>query len=122
MKRLRALLSVAALIAAATLLISAQDAGQGAAEPGVIKMTAKKYAFEPDAIKVKKGDHVKLVVTSLDHDHGIKLQAFHIDRKLPKGQSVTIEFDADQAGTFPFECSVFCGLGHKKMKGQLTVE
>jgi cytochrome c oxidase subunit II len=117
MKRLRVLLSVAALMAAAVWVIPAQDAG-----PGAIKMTAKKYAFEPNEIKVKKGDHVRLVITSLDHDHGIKLQAFHIDRKLPKGQPVTIEFDADQAGTFPFECSVFCGLGHKKMKGQLTVE
>ena len=32
------------------------------------------------------------------------------------------EFTADRAGTFPFQCSVFRGLGHKKMKGQLIVE
>ena len=87
-----------------------------------IKMTAKKYGFTPETVKVRKGDHVKLVITALDHDHGIKIEAFHIDQKLPKGEPVTVEFVADQAGTFPFQCSQFCGLGHKKMKGTLLVE
>jgi heme/copper-type cytochrome/quinol oxidase subunit 2 len=62
------------------------------------------------------------VITALDRDHGIKIEAFHIDQKLPKGEPVTVEFVADQAGTFPFQCSQFCGLGHKKMKGILMVE
>ena len=48
--------------------------------------------------------------------------AFNVEKKLPKGEEVVIEFTADQAGTFPFQCSVFCGLGHKKMKGELIVE
>jgi cytochrome c oxidase subunit 2 len=44
-----------------------------------IKMTAKKYEFDPGQIKVKQGDHVRLVITALDHDHGFKLEAFQID-------------------------------------------
>jgi cytochrome c oxidase subunit II len=71
---------------------------------------------------VKKGDRVKLVIIATDRDHGFKLAAFHVEQKMPKGEAVTVEFTADQAGTFPFQCSVFCGLGHKKMKGQLIVE
>jgi cytochrome c oxidase subunit 2 len=93
-----------------------------AADAGSITMTAKKYEFQPDVIKVKKGDHVKLSITALDHDHGFKLEAFHIDEKLEKGKAVEVEFTADQTGTFPFQCSHFCGLGHKKMKGELIVE
>jgi cytochrome c oxidase subunit 2 len=99
---------------------SAQNAPSGA--DGQIKVTARKYEFSPDVIKAKRGDRIKLVITALDRDHGFKLETFHIDQKLPKGEAVTVEFTADQAGTFPFECSHFCGLGHKKMKGQLTVE
>jgi cytochrome c oxidase subunit 2 len=87
-----------------------------------IKMTARKYDFAPDTVRVKKGDRVKLVITALDRDHGIMIEAFHIDQKLPKGEPVSVEFVADQAGTFPFQCSQFCGLGHKKMKGTLMVE
>ncbi len=85
-------------------------------------MTAKKYEFEPNVIKIKKGDQVKLVITALDRDHGFKLEAFHIDKKLEKGKPVEVEFTADQAGTFPFQCSRFCGKGHRKRKGELIVE
>jgi cytochrome c oxidase subunit 2 len=103
-------------------LAPAQNTPSESGAPGEIKVTAKKYEFEPSVIKVPKGTHVRLIVTALDHDHGLKLEAFHIDQKLPKGEPVTIEFDASQAGTFPFACSHFCGLGHKKMKGELVVE
>jgi hypothetical protein len=40
----------------------------------------------------------------------IKLAVFRIHQRLPKGEAVTVEFTADWAGTFPFECSAFCGL------------
>lgn len=95
---------------------------QSTASGPEIQMTAKKYEFKPDTITVKQGDHVKLVITAMDHDHGFKIDAFHVNEKLPKGQPVTVEFTADQAGTFPFQCSQFCGLGHGKMKGKLVVE
>src|SRR5215469_7011246 len=93
-----------------------------AEDTGAIRMTAKKYEFQPEVVRVKKGDHVKLSVTALDREHGFKLEAFHIDEELEKGKPVEVEFTADQAGTFPFQCSHFCGLGHKKMKGELIVE
>ena len=86
------------------------------------QMTAKKYQFDPNVITVKKGEHVKLVITALDRDHGFKLEAFGINQKLKKGDPATIEFTADKAGAFPFQCSEFCGLGHGKMKGKLMVE
>jgi cytochrome c oxidase subunit 2 len=87
-----------------------------------IQMTAKKYEFNPSVITVKKGDHVKLIITALDRDHGFKLEAYGIDQKLKKGDPATIEFTADKAGTFEFKCSQVCGLGHGKMKGKLVVE
>jgi cytochrome c oxidase subunit 2 len=111
-------LGAAALLAGPTYLSQAPLAG-GAGE---IRVTARKYEFAPNVIKVKRGDHIRLVITALDRDHGFKLEAFHIDQKLSKGEPVTVEFTADQTGTFPFECSHFCGLGHQKMKGHLTVE
>ncbi len=95
----------------------AQEAG-GAHE---IQMTAKKYEFNPDVVTVKKGEHVKLVITATDRDHGFKLEAFGINQKLKKGTPTTIEFTADKAGTFPFQCSEFCGMGHRHMKGKLVV-
>jgi len=65
---------------------------------------------------------VELIVTAVDHDHGFKIEAFHIDQLVKKDESTSIEFNADLRGTFPFQCSHFCGLGHKRMKGELNVE
>ena len=87
-----------------------------------IQMTAKKYEFNPKVITVKQGEHVRLIITALDRDHGFKLDAFDINQKLKKGDPATIEFTADQAGTFAFHCSEFCGFGHLKMKGKVVVE
>jgi len=122
MKGLRITLAALALFAITVPRAPAQDTSSRAGETGEIKVTAKKYAFDPNPIRVKKGDHVKLVITAVDHDHGFKLEAFHIDQLLKQGEAETVEFMADQTGTFPFQCSHFCGMGHKKMKGALVVE
>jgi len=111
------------LLAVALFVVTGCSAQNAPSEAdGQIKVTARKYQFSPDVIKAKRGDRIKLVITALDRDHGFKLEPFHINQKLPKGEAVTVEFTADQAGTFPFGCSHFCGLGHQNMKGQLTVE
>jgi cytochrome c oxidase subunit II len=87
-----------------------------------IQMTARKYIFNPDVIAVKQGDHVGLVITAVDHDHGIAIPAFGVNQHLKKGLPTTVSFIASKPGTFPFHCSVFCGLGHRHMKGKLVVK
>ena len=99
-----------------------QESAPPASEAAPIQVSAKKYEFDPAVITVKQGDHVKLVITATDRDHGFKLDAYGIDQRLPKGVPTTVEFTADKAGTFPFECSVVCGLGHHRMKGKLVVQ
>lgn len=113
------LTSTLVAVAAACVLLAQEPPASPANE---IKMTAKKYEFDPSTVRVKTGEHVKLVITALDKEHGFKLEALHINQKLPKGEPVTVEFTAPQPGTYPFECSHFCGLGHGKMKGELIVE
>jgi cytochrome c oxidase subunit 2 len=102
-----------------------QDAGAGtiaSKDVKEIRIAAKKYEYDPGVITVKQGEHVRLIITALDHDHGFKIDAYHIDELLKKGEQRTIEFTANESGTFPFQCSHFCGLGHKGMKGELIVE
>ncbi len=115
-------LALAVLLTLAVRVVAVQEAAGQGSVAHEIQMTAKKYEFDPKLITVKKGEHVKLIITALDRDHGFKLEAFGINQKLKKGEPTTIEFTADKAGTFPFQCSEFCGLGHGKMKGKLVVE
>ncbi len=114
-----AVVALFAVMAPVSLAQKEPSGGEGVRE---IAMTAKKYEFSPSEIRAHPGETIRLVITALDRKHGFKLDAFGIDRQLPKGEAVTIEFTANQAGTFPFKCSKFCGFGHGKMKGELIVE
>ncbi len=120
MIRLRTGLAAGALLAGLTLGALAQTAPE-ATPAREIQVTAKKYEFNPAVITVKKDERLKLIITALDHDHGFKLEAFNINQVLKKGAATTIEFTAGKVGTFPFQCSNFCGLGHRRMKGELVV-
>ena len=85
------------------------------------KVEAKSWEFLPDTIEVKKGDKVRLLVTSLDVPHGLSIPEYGINERLDPGKTVTVEFTADKTGSFTAFCSVFCGAGHSKMGGQIVV-
>jgi cytochrome c oxidase subunit 2 len=86
-----------------------------------IKVVARKFEFQPATITVRKGEPVKLIVTSEDVDHGIAIEAFGIDQQVKARQTKVIELTPDREGKFEFTCSVFCGDGHPRMVGQLIV-
>jgi len=123
--RLRTILIGLTILSAAsarTVAQVAQDAGTGVQGVHEIQVTLRKYEFSPGSLRVKKGEQVRLVMTAVDHDHGFKLDDFNINKKIPQGTTVIVEFTADKAGTFQFRCSSVCGLGHRGMKGTLVVE
>jgi cytochrome c oxidase subunit 2 len=95
--------------------------GQLTAGVRVVKVEAKKYEFNPNPIVVRQGEKVRLEVTSTDVKHGLAISAYKIDRKLEPNKTEVIEFTADQSGSFPTHCSVFCGMGHMSMSGELVV-
>ena len=85
------------------------------------KLEAFKFGYDPEVIKVKKGDLVRLLATSRDINHGIYIKEYGIDVTLIKGEVKKIEFIADKSGTFPIICSVYCGRGHHSMTAKLIV-
>jgi cytochrome c oxidase subunit 2 len=89
--------------------------------PRVIEVTASKYDFEPATIEVQQGERVVLRVTSTDRLHGIGIKKFGVNREVPKGKTVDVEFVASEAGTFKVLCTEECGKGHDDMAGALVV-
>jgi cytochrome c oxidase subunit 2 len=85
-------------------------------------ITAKQWEFNPNVITVNKGDKVKLTITSVDVSHGLAISDFNINERLEPGQITNVEFVADKSGKFTFFCSVLCGSGHSRMRGQLIVK
>lgn len=83
--------------------------------PRRVEVMAKRYAFEPAEITVKRGDSVELRLTSLDVAHGLRIRELKIDLKVDKGKTAVTTFTPQTLGTFVGHCSVFCGSGHGQM-------
>ena len=99
------------------LLLGAAAAPEGRR----IEITAKRFAFDPDEITLKKGVPVVLVFHSEDVTHGIKFKELHLQGDIPKGKTVELPFTPETTGTFEGKCSRFCGMGHGRMKLDIKV-
>jgi cytochrome c oxidase subunit 2 len=91
-------------------------------EPRTIAVAAKRFEFSPATITLKKGETVRLVVTSEDVTHGLFLRPLKIDLDLPAGEAQTVTLTPQEAGTFTAICHHFCGSGHGGMKLKFVVE
>jgi cytochrome c oxidase subunit 2 len=92
------------------------------AEPRVIEITARRFAFEPSEIEATIGEKLQLVVRSADGVHGLEIRKLKVKKEIPRGgEPVTIDFTATAEGTFPILCSEYCGNGHDDMSGMLIV-
>jgi cytochrome c oxidase subunit II len=86
-----------------------------------IHIVARKFAFEPEEVRVRQGDRVTLVLTGVDFTHGFALPDFGLRRDVVPGRDVELSFIADKAGRFHMLCDNFCGEGHDRMSGWLVV-
>ena len=88
----------------------------------VIQITAKKFEYSPKDIKVKKDAPVVLEFTSMDRLHGFNCPGLGIRSDIVPGKTTQLRFTPNKAGSFPFHCDNFCGIGHEGMTGTITVE
>jgi plastocyanin len=87
-----------------------------------VQMTAKKYEFSPDTVEVKAGTRIICKITALDRGHGFEIANVKDSCvKIQKGETATVEYLAEKAGTVEFRCCVFCGIGHRGMKGKIVI-
>lgn len=94
----------------------------GPSEARKIEVVAHKYAFEPSRIEVKAGEPVEITFRSEDTKHGFACKELGLEKVVfAKDAPVKVTFTPEKAGTYPFKCARFCGLGHGKMKGEIVV-
>jgi nitrous-oxide reductase len=83
-------------------------------------------AKRPDVIEVNQGDKVFIHLTNTDFDeditHGFAINQYDLNIEVQPGQTNTIEFTADKAGTFPLYCTNFCSALHQEMTGYFLVK
>ncbi|MEH7490933.1 Sec-dependent nitrous-oxide reductase [Neobacillus niacini] len=83
-------------------------------------------AKRPDVIEVNQGDKVFIHLTNTDFDeditHGFAINSYNLNMEVQPGQTNTLEFTADKAGTFPLYCTNFCSALHQEMTGYFLVK
>jgi cytochrome c oxidase subunit II len=89
--------------------------------PRRIEITAQRFTYSPDAITLKKGEPVVLVLRSTDVTHGLKVAELNIKSEVKKGKDTEIELTPAETGHFVGKCAHFCGKGHGKMTLQIDV-
>lgn len=87
-----------------------------------IVLEAGSFYYKPNEIKVKQGQKVRIVMTSKDMIHDFNIEGLGVTIPVtPSGQTNSVEFIADQKGSFTFYCS-FPGHRAGGQTGTLIVE
>ena len=101
-------------------------ASTGTAAPTVnvkeFTVSGQNFSFAPSTLTVKKGDTVRIIFKNVGGFHDFNIDGFNVATKqIGDGQTDTVEFVADKAGSFQYFCSVgsHAAMG---MKGTLTVQ
>lgn len=88
-----------------------------------LTVDSSEFKFDVTSITLKKGEKVKLTLTNSGQmPHDFVVDELNVKTKTIKnGESDTIEFTPDKAGSFEFYCSVGSHRA-KGMKGTVIVE
>lgn len=87
----------------------------------VIKISAMRFDYSPAHLTLKKGVPVILELRSRDVLMGFNLPGFNLRADMLPDQVTRVRFVPDKTGNFVFLCDIFCGSGHERMQGTLTV-
>jgi len=98
------------------------SAAEPTPEPRVIQITARRFEFSPNQITLRKGETVKIQLTSADVKHGFYIRGLKVDVLIEPGKTTEVELTPQMAGTYLTICDHLCGLGHGKMKMTIVVE
>ncbi len=115
-----AALAMAGAVGAA---LHGQAGGQawGQANERVVEIAVKKFEYMPPDVVLKKGEPVRLELTSLDRVHGFDLPDLGIRVDVKPEETVTVRLTPQKTGTFVFHCDIFCGDGHEDLQGTIKV-
>jgi cytochrome c oxidase subunit 2 len=109
------------LLALAMVLGEVTPHAQTPKAPKTIVIHARKYAFIPNTITLKKEETVKLVLISDDVYHSLTVRGLGIRAQIMPGHPANVVVTPTTVGDFPGACSFYCGSGHRDMEFMVHV-
>jgi plastocyanin len=86
---------------AGVLLLSLAAPLAGTAE---LEVTVSERGFRPAQISLRKGETLKVQLSTADREHCFAVDALRIEKRVLPGKRTPVEIVADRAGTFAFHC------------------
>jgi heme/copper-type cytochrome/quinol oxidase subunit 2 len=85
------------------------------------RVEASQFAYDSSVLTVNQDDIVTIELVSQDVVHGLYVDSYGVSVTADPGQTSTLTFTADKAGSFRFRCNVTCGALHPFMIGKIQV-
>jgi cytochrome c oxidase subunit II len=85
-------------------------------------IVARAWSWDGGTFTVPAGSEVKLISTSVDVIHGIRIPDTNVNVMIIPGQISEVDVTFDEPGTYSLICHEYCGIGHHGMGGLVTVE
>lgn len=100
--------------------VAAFAAGQAVVRPapGDVPVLARRFEFSP-ALELKVGHTYRLHLSSVDGIHALAVNGTEI--MLVPGEVRILDLSPDRPGPLEARCNEYCGLGHNRMRGSITV-
>jgi cytochrome c oxidase subunit 2 len=96
--------------------VEGSSSAQSESNVQIVAVEAGSFYFKPNEIHVKKGQKVKIVMTSKDMMHNFVVDELNIKLPITKGgETSSVEFTADKVGEFEY----YCGVGSHRQRGQV---
>jgi heme/copper-type cytochrome/quinol oxidase subunit 2 len=87
-----------------------------------ITVVAIEGKMNPDVVRVRRGDLVRLTFVAKDGTYGVKIAALKIKGKATPEHPVSVEFAATSEGEYEVRCTKFWGVKHWSENGKIVVE
>jgi len=85
-----------------------------------IEVAVSRQGFRPDHIATRKGEPIRISLTTTDGEHCFALDAFRVEKRVVPGRPSVVDLTPDRAGTFPFH-DCLADAGDKGKQGRLVV-
>jgi cytochrome c oxidase subunit 2 len=87
-----------------------------------VYILSKTWQYLPAEITIPAGASVTFYVTSMDVQHGFKIQDTNINVQIVPGHVSKMTVTFDTPGTYDFICTEYCGAAHGAMAGKVIVQ
>jgi len=121
LSRKKQVLLILAILAGALITFAPLPVRAAMPSHRTFRIEASQFTYSPATLQVNPGDTVSIELVSTDVVHGLYLDGYGVSVTADPGQTASLTFIADKAGSFRFRCTEPCGALHPFMIGKIQV-